>query len=101
MNLSKVGSGRRLPADLAYGKGPRPESLTTVCGLNLTVRTREKFALHTADQMCSIGHSLELAEGSHCPISGRAFKLAHNIGSLGCVRGTGTSYGLQITNLEK
>jgi hypothetical protein len=73
MNLSKVGSGRRLPADLAYGKGPRPESLTTVCGLNLTVRTREKFALHTADQMCSIGHSLELAEGSHCPISGRAY----------------------------
>jgi len=48
----------------------------TVCGLNLTVGTREKSALHSVDQMCSmIDHSLELARGSHCPMLGRTYDL--------------------------
>ena len=48
----------------------------TVSGLNLTVGTREKFTLHSIDQMCSmIDHSLELAAGPHCPILGRTYDL--------------------------
>ena len=48
----------------------------TVSGLNLTVGTKEKFTLHSIDQMCSmIDHSLELASGTHCPILGRTYDL--------------------------
>ena len=48
----------------------------TVSGLNLTVGTKEKFTLHSIDQMCSmIDHSLELAAGPHCPILGRTYDL--------------------------
>ena len=48
----------------------------TVCGLNLTVGTKEKFTLHSIDQMCSmIDHSLEMATGPHCPILGRTYDL--------------------------
>ena len=48
----------------------------TICGLNLTVGTKEKFALHSIDQLCSmVDHSFELAGGEHCPILGRTFDL--------------------------
>ena len=48
----------------------------TVCGLNLTVGTKEKFTLHSVDQMCSmIDHSLEMAAEPHCPILGRTYDL--------------------------
>ena len=48
----------------------------TVCGLNLTVGTREKFALHSIDQLCSmVDHSFEMAGGEHCPVLGRTFDL--------------------------
>ena len=39
----------------------------TVCGLNMTVGTKEKFALHTIDQLCGmLNHSFECAGGQHC-----------------------------------
>ena len=48
----------------------------TICGLNLTVGTKEKFALHSIDQLCSmVDHSFELAGKEHCPILGRTFDL--------------------------
>ena len=48
----------------------------TVCGLNLTVGTKEKFTLHSIDLMCSmIDHSLEMAAEPHCPILGRTYDL--------------------------
>ena len=48
----------------------------TICGLNLTVGTKEKFALHSIDQLCSmVDHSFELAGKEHCLILGRTFDL--------------------------
>ena len=50
----------------------------TVCGLNLTVGTKEKFHLHTIDQICSmINTSFELSAGAHCPVLGRTYDLKH------------------------
>ena len=50
----------------------------TVCGLNLTVGTKEKFHLHTIDQICSmINTSFEQSTGAHCPVLGRTYDLKH------------------------
>ena len=50
----------------------------TVCGLNLTVGTKEKFHLHTIDQICSmLNTSFELSAGAHCPVLGRTYDLKH------------------------
>ena len=50
----------------------------TVCGLNLTVGTKEKFHLHTIDQLCAmLNASFEMAGGSHCAILGRTYDLKH------------------------
>ena len=48
----------------------------TVCGLNMTVGTKEKFALHTIDQLCSmLDHSFSCSEGQHCSVLGRTYDL--------------------------
>jgi hypothetical protein len=48
----------------------------TVCGLNLTVGTKEKFALHTIDQLCGmLNHSFECVGGQHCNALGRTYDL--------------------------
>ena len=48
----------------------------TVCGLNLTVGLKEKFALHSIDQVCSmLIHSFQCAQGQHCEVLGRTYDL--------------------------
>jgi len=48
----------------------------SVCGLNMTVGVREKFALHTIDQLCSmLVRSFECSEGQHCEVQGRTYDL--------------------------
>ena len=48
----------------------------SVCGLNLTVGTKEKFVLHSIDQLCSmVDHSFEMSPSDHCPILGRTYDL--------------------------
>ena len=50
----------------------------TVCGLNLTVGTKEKFHLHTIDQLCSmLNTSFEMSSGTHCAVMGRTYDLKH------------------------
>ena len=50
----------------------------TVCGLNLTVGTKEKFHLHTIDQLCSmLNTSFEMSNGAHCAVMGRTYDLKH------------------------
>ena len=48
----------------------------TVCGLNLTVGTKEKFSLHTIDQLCGmLDHSFTCSKGQHCRVLGRTYDL--------------------------
>eukprot|EP00435_Cladocopium_sp_Y103_P013750 s3633_g3.t1 len=48
----------------------------SVSGLDLTVGTREKFALHSIDQLCSmLSHSFECAPERHCAVLGRTYDL--------------------------
>eukprot|EP00435_Cladocopium_sp_Y103_P073476 s702_g43.t2 len=48
----------------------------TVNGLNLTVGTREKFALHSIDQLCGLlNHSFEISSERHCDVLGRTYDL--------------------------
>ena len=45
-------------------------------GLNLTVGTKEKFALHSIDELCSmLDHSFSCGNGSHCKVLGRTYDL--------------------------
>ena len=61
---------------LKQGSKTRVIDDCTICGLNLTVGTKEKFVLHSIDQLCSmIDHSYEVAKDDHCQVLGRTYDL--------------------------
>ena len=51
-----LGTTNRWHEDLGFVKGVKTRVIDdcSVCGLNMTVGVREKFALHTIDQLCSM-----------------------------------------------
>ena len=61
---------------LKQGSKTRVIDDCTICGRNLTVGTKEKFVLHSIDQLCSMmDHSFDNAGEGHCAILGRTYDL--------------------------
>ena len=61
---------------LKQGSKTRVIDDCTICGLNLTVGTKEKIVLHSIDQLCSmVDHSFETAGKDHSSILGRTYDL--------------------------
>ena len=56
---------------IVQGEKTRVIDDCSVCGLNMTVGLKEKFKLHTVDQLCSmLSHSLAISTSDHCPVIG-------------------------------
>ena len=73
-----TGLGSRLRGDFGIRQGEKTRVIDdcTVCGLNLTVGTKEKFSLHTIDQLCGmLDHSFKCSKGQHCKVLGRTYDL--------------------------